>query len=84
MLKRYNNFLRLYSQLFKKSKKYNSNCFSEYDKCRFCKGTGKIRCFKCDIYYVKENWTEKKCTKCVNGVVRCCFCGGNGKSHQIF
>lgn len=64
--------------------KSNLSYLFDSDKCRFCKGAGKIPCFKCDIYYVKENWCEKKCTNCVDGMLHCCFCGGNGKSHQIF
>ena len=83
LLKRYLIHIRSFSQRVEKNIQYNSRGLSDY-KCKFCKGTGKILCLNCDIYYVKENWTEKKCTKCINGMVICGFCRGNGKSHQIF
>ena len=35
-----------------------------------------------DITVRAKRW--KKCKKCSKGWVECPFCGGNGKSHQIF
>ena len=38
-----------------------------------------------DITVRAKRWKRwKKCKKCSKGWVECPFCGGNGKSHQIF
>lgn len=83
-------FKRYFNKLFsdqvvkKVNIKYNLSHSFDYGNCGFCSGSGKINCFKCDIYYKNKNYNEKKCTNCIDGLIECYFCRGSGKCHQIF
>lgn len=74
-------------------------CYGRYgDYCRFCNGSGMTECLKCKYNPIHEKGKKmtqpfniatqykrwEKCEKCSKGWVECIFCGGNGRSHQIF
>lgn len=63
------------------------------DPCKFCKGTGILKCLECDecdghknILVTDYDGDLIKIVKChcINALITCNFCGGSGKSHLIF
>lgn len=55
------------------------------DPCKFCKGQGMRCCTTCQgLTRIYEGEKEYKCDDCRGGTTICTFCGGSGKSHQIF
>lgn len=61
------------------------------DPCRFCSGSGNLKCLKCDgkrVYIEKNDKYGKKmiskCYYCSNGTIICNFCGGSGESFLTY
>lgn len=60
------------------------------DPCKFCKGTGFMKCLSCKgeatyIYHEGKFFRSfNSCKNCVDGTQLCKFCGGDGKSYLTY
>ena len=60
------------------------------DPCKFCKGTGIMKCLSCKgeatyIYHEGKFFSSfNSCKNCVYGIQLCKFCGGDGKSYLTY